>query len=113
NPVSPHPSANDKAAAAELVRHVFPSPVVRLCARGVAFVADANWSLEYFGIEALDRLVSPLQVVEIQPSLLGRRGENGSKVAALCLMLAGIRFISVANPAYGRAPASTCLFGTR
>src|SRR6516162_10284887 len=99
DPVCAHPSVNYKMAAAELVRHVLPGPVVRLCARGIALVADANWSLEYLGIKALDQLVWPLQVMKVERSLLRRRAENGGEVTALRHMLAGVRFIAAANPA--------------
>jgi hypothetical protein len=33
-------------------------------------MADADWCLEYLGIEALDRLVVPLQIVEIERPVL-------------------------------------------
>ena len=99
NSVSAHPLVDYEAAVADLVGHMFPGPIMRLSARTIALVADTDGRLENLYVEAFDRFVSPLQVVKIEWPVLRRRAENGGEIAALRLMLAGIRLVAVANPA--------------
>ncbi len=56
--VGAYPSVQHKRAAAELVGHALPGPVVWLGAGSVALMADANGRLEDLGVEALERLVA-------------------------------------------------------
>jgi hypothetical protein len=75
------------------------APIVGLGTRGIAFMADADWRLEYLGVETPDRLISLFQIMKIEQLALRWCAKNGGKVATLRLMLAGVCLVAVANPA--------------
>ena len=62
-------------------------------------MADADWRLEYLGVETPNRLISLFQIMKIERLALRWSAKNGGKVATLRLMLAGVCLVAVANPA--------------
>lgn len=76
---------------------------MRLGARVVAGGADADRRFQDLGIETADRLIPPVQVVEVEWFVLRGLSQHGQEIAPLRLVLAGVRHSLFADPAHRRA----------
>jgi hypothetical protein len=76
-----------------------PGEVVRLRAGVVATRADKHGRLEDLGVEASDRPIPLMQIVIVEGLLLRRLPKDRERIAALRLVLAGVRSVLAADPA--------------